>query len=158
ELTVIAWLWARTVKCSNPACGAQIPLTRSFTLSTKPGKRVWIKPVIGQDTNSVRFVVHIEGGSPSTGTMKNRAATCVICGATSTLPYVRSEAQSGRMGAVLLAMVAEGSRGRVYLSPLRHHEEIARKTRPKWKPDQKVPTPCHDVDRLPMYGMYTWGD
>jgi putative DNA methylase len=57
-----------------------------------------------------------------------------------------------------MAIVAEGQRGRVYLDPIPDHEEAAQNAKPGWKPDLKVPTPCHDVDRLPMYGMPTWGD
>ena len=62
------------------------------------------------------------------------------------------------MGVRLMAIVAEGDRGRIYLTPTEDHAAIAKKAVPKWKPDQLVTTPCHDVDRLPMYGMYTWGD
>ena len=46
EATVIAWLWARTVKCPNPACGAEMPLVRSFALSTKKGKQAWVEPIV----------------------------------------------------------------------------------------------------------------
>ena len=72
--------------------------------------------------------------------------------------YIRGEGKAGRMGARLMAIVAEGDRGRVYLAPLDSHEAMPRKAKPAWKPDLKVTTPCHDVDRLPMYGMPTWGD
>ena len=57
-----------------------------------------------------------------------------------------------------MAIVAEGDRGRVYLAPAANHEAVPQASNPAWKPDLKVPTPCHDVDRLPMYGMPTWGD
>jgi putative DNA methylase len=57
-----------------------------------------------------------------------------------------------------MAIVAEGERGRVYLAPMPVHEATPRTAKPSWKPELKVPTPCHDVDRLPMYGMPTWGD
>jgi putative DNA methylase len=72
--------------------------------------------------------------------------------------YIRTEAQAGRMGARLMAIVVEGECGRFYLSPTPDHEEIPKTAKPAWKPELKVPTPCHDVDRLPMYGMLTWGD
>ena len=72
--------------------------------------------------------------------------------------YIRGEGKAGRMGTRLMAIVAEGDRGRVYLAPLDIHEAVPRKAKPAWKPDLKVTTPCHDVDRLPMYGMPTWGD
>jgi putative DNA methylase len=64
ELTVIAWLWARTVASPNPAAqGAHVPLVRSFFLSTKKGKQAWVEPVIDRTTNSYRFGVRT--GTPS---------------------------------------------------------------------------------------------
>ncbi|MBI3912009.1 MAG: DUF1156 domain-containing protein, partial [Armatimonadetes bacterium] len=160
ELTVIAWLWARTVQCPNPACGARMPLVRSFWLSTKQGRGTWTEPVVdrSQSPPVVRFTVRLGDGKAPDGTMQNRAATCLACGGIAELPYVRTEAQAGRMDAVPLAIVAEGNRQRVYLPPDPEHERIARSAQPTWKPEQKVTTPSHDVDRLPMYGMFTWGD
>ena len=95
-----------------------------------------------------------------TGTKMARGANfkCLMSGTALTAGYIRSEAQAGRMGSRLMAIVAEGNRGRVYLAPVANHEAIPRTAKPAWKPDLKVPTPCHDVDRLPMYGMPTWGD
>ncbi len=158
EATVIAWLWARTVKCPNPACGAQMPLVRSFALSTKKGKEAWVEPIMDQEKKTVRFEVRTGPGKAREGTVQNRAATCLVCNGIVQLPYVREEAQAGRMGTMPLAMVAEGQRQRVYLPPDPEHEEVARSARPPWKPEEMVTTPSHDVDRLPMYGMYTWGD
>jgi len=158
ELTVIAWLWARTVNCPNPACGASMPLARSFWLSTKAGKESWLEPRFDAALNQVTFSVRLGEGAFPIGTVKSRAVTCCTCGGISKLQYVRDEAQAGRMGSVSLAIVAETSRGRIYLDPSDEHEKTARSARARWKPDEQVPTPCHDVDRLPMYGMYTWGD
>ncbi len=160
EATVIAWLWARTVKCPNPACGAQMPLVRSFALSTKPGKQAWVEPVVdrSQQPSIVRFEVRTGIGKPREGTVNRRGATCLCCGTSTPLAYVRSEAQAGKMGTASLAIVAERANGRAYLPPDFEHERIARSAQPKWKPEEKVTAPSHDVDRLPMYGMVSWGD
>src|SRR5262249_42805999 len=83
---------------------------------------------------------------------------CVISNAVIDPDYIRKEAQQGRMSVRLMAIVAEGARSRIYLSPSGDHANVAASAKPEWKPDLKVTTPCHDVDRLPMYGMYTWGD
>ena len=125
EATVIAWLWARTVKCPNPACGAQMPLTSKWTLSTKQDKEAWVEPMIDQGTKTVRFAVR--QGSPSAeqakviknGTKTGRGANfaCLICGATPADSYIKDEGMQKRLGAVMLAVVVEGSRGRAYLSP-----------------------------------------
>ena len=160
---VIAWLWARTVESPNPAYrGCHVPLVSSFWLSTKPGKLAWAEPVV----EGREYHFHVRTGTPEDkaaiddGTKLGRGANfrCVLSQSPISPNYIRSEAQAGRMKVRLMAIVAEGERGRHYLSPNDDHENMARKANPAWKPDQKVTTPCHDVDRLPMYGMFTWGD
>lgn len=163
KATVIAWLWARTVESPNPAYrGCKAPLISSFWLSTKPGKETWAEPVI--EGKSYRF--EIRSGKPAdkkavdSGTKLGRGSNfhCLLSGSPISADYIRKEAQAGRMGATLLAIVAEGNRGRIYLPPTSEMEDLANQAKPDWKPDQLVTTPCHDIDRLPMYGMYTWGD
>jgi putative DNA methylase len=163
KLTVIAWLWARTVKSPNPAFAeVEVPLVSTFMLSTKEGKETYVEPVV--EGSGYRFTVR--AGKPKdaeavkNGTKLARGANfrCVVSSTPIQANYIRSEAQAGRMGARLMAIVAEGERGRVYLPPTPGHERIVRQAQPTWKPELKVPTPCHDVDRLPMYGMPTWGD
>jgi putative DNA methylase len=162
KLTVIAWLWARTVKSPNPAFSdVEVPLASTFMLSTKAGKEAYVEPVI--EDGGYRFTVKVdmpkypesakEGMKFSRGNFR-----CLMSGSPIELKYIRTEAQSGRLAERLMAIVAEGNRGRVYLSPTIEHEAVARSAEPTWKPDLMVPTPCHDVDRLPMYGMPTWGD
>ncbi len=160
EATVIAWLWTRTVVCPNPACGAHMPLVRSFYLSKKKGKEAWVEPHIDYSTTppTIRFAVTTDKGKPQDGTVNRQGATCIACKTSIPLSFVRAEAQAGRMKVIPLAIVAEGQRGRVYLAPISEHEKIAHSAKPGWKPEELVTTPSHDVDRLPMYGMYTWGD
>ena len=163
KLTVIAWLWARTVKSPNPAfANVDVPLASTFMLSTKRGKEAYVEPV--PEYGGYRFMVKV--GTPPDlaaargGTKISPRADfkCVLSGTPLNAEYIRKEAQNGRMGARLMAIVAEGDRGRIYVSPTPHHEAIPTTAKPMWKPDLMVPTPCHDVDRLPMYGMPTWGD
>ena len=163
ELTVIAWLWARTVKSPNPAfADVEVPLVSTFMLLTKKGKEAYVEPVI--EGRGYRFTVKIgappDSDSAKAGTKLSRGANfrCLMSGTAITAGYIRSEAQAGRMNARLMAIVAEGNRARVYFAPVNGHEDVSRSATPAWKPELKVPTPCHDVDRLPMYGMPTWGD
>ncbi|MCA9964438.1 MAG: DUF1156 domain-containing protein, partial [Anaerolineales bacterium] len=108
--TVIAWLWARTVKCPNPACGAQMPLVRSFDLSKKKGKHAWVEPQVDAKTRKITFVVkQASKGSGADGTVNRLGATCVACGTPAPFPYVRDEGKSGRMNAQLMAIVTEGN-------------------------------------------------
>lgn len=162
KLTVIAWLWARTVKSPNPAFATvDVPLASTFMLSTKAGKEAYVEPVI--ENGGYHFTVKV--GKPKDGERaKNgtkRAGSnfaCLMSGTAIESSYIRSEAKAGRMGERLMAAIAEIERGRVYLAPIGGMEETARSVPPSWKPDLQVPTHCHDVDRLPMYGMPTWGD
>jgi putative DNA methylase len=168
---VIAWLWARTVKCPNPGCGCQMPLVRSFELSTKKGKEAWVEPAIDRSSpaasNSggvrmesppqIDFVVKTGTGSAREGTVGRKGGVCIACDTPVTLDYIRSEGKAGRMDARLMAIVAEGKRGRIYLSPDAEHEEIAASAKPTWKPDTPLPQNPRNFNTL-IYGITTQGD
>ena len=140
EATVIAWLWARTVASPNPAAqGAHVPLVRSFWLCTKAGKKAWIEPVVNQSNMSYRFEVHTENGEPRTGTVSRNGGECLLTGSPMPLQYIRAEGKEERLGARLMAIVAEGTHGRVYLSPNTEHEAIAQAaTMPERVPDTEM--------------------
>jgi len=159
EATVIAWLWARTVRCPNPACGAEMPLVRSFWLSKRKGNEAWVEPVVDrtQMPPVVRFVVRTGHGAPREGTVNRRGATCICCGSPVTFQYIRSEGKAGRMGARLMAIVAEGARGRVYVEADSVHEHLSKSTQPNWKPDSSLPKNPRDF-KTPNYGLTTYAD
>lgn len=162
ELTVIAWLWARTVTCPNPACRCQMPLVRSFQLSTKKGKEVWVEPVVvngGESASapSIRFVVRSGKGKAPEGTVGRKGARCIACGTPVPLEYIRKEGRAGRMGAQLMAIVAEGQNGRVYLPPTAEQEAIANSAQPTWKPDTELPKEALGF-RVQNYGMTKHAD
>lgn len=135
EATVIAWLWARTVKCPNPACGHETILVRSFDLSKKKGKEWHVEPVC--EGGEVRFEV-APGKATQDGTVNRRGATCVHCGAPIDLKYVKEESKAGRMGAQLMAVVAEGNRSRVYIAPDDTQIETAKVEKPADYPTGKL--------------------
>src|SRR5262249_3335038 len=120
EGVVVAWLWARTVRCPNPACGAWIPLVSSFLLSTKAGKTAWIQPVIDKNAKTVRFSIKVGKGTPPDPPKIGRGAKfrCLVCGQPSPEQHIKDEGMAHRMGAELMAIVAEGKRERVYLPPV----------------------------------------
>ncbi len=159
EATVIAWLWARTVKCPNPACGAEMPLIRSLWLSKKRGKETLIQ--LHVDRISSPPVIHfsVEPGkhNPGDGTASRRGATCIACGTSVPLNYVRAEGKAGRMSAQLIAMVAEGKGGRVYLPPLAQQEQIAKSATPTWEPTAELSNNARHM-APPLYGMRTFAD
>ena len=153
EHTVIAWLWARTVKCPNPACGCEMPLVRSFALSKKKNAEVYITPII----NDGHISYAIKHGKQDEGTVNRRGATCICCGAAVGFPYIRDEGRSGRMGRHLLALVAEGQGGRMYLPADSEQIEIADVGRPDDYPDADLPNNPRDF-KTPNYGMTTFAE
>ncbi|GKG92113.1 hypothetical protein CE91St38_01210 [Desulfovibrionaceae bacterium] len=161
KLTVIAWLWARTVKSPNPAFNhVDVPLAASFVLSGKAGKEAYVQPVVEGD--SYRFTVKV--GTPPEGAKigtkaEGRGANflCLFSQSPLTGAYIKAEGMAGRMGAKLMAIVAEGTRGRVYLSPTAEQEQVARQAEPTWKPTGDVPARLTGGTCVP-YGLSTWGD
>jgi putative DNA methylase len=156
--TVIAWIWARTVRCPNPACGARMPLASKFWLSKKKGKHAWAEPVVDRENRAVSFEVHTGDGEPSIdGTVNRQGATCIVCDSAVPFKHVREEGQAGHMDQQLMAVVAEGHRGRTYLTPTDEHVAVAQKARPEWGPDQQLPHNPRDF-KTPNYGLTTFAD
>jgi len=161
QLTVIAWLWARTVRSPNPAFAhVEVPLVTTFILSSKPGHEAYVEPVVTGD--AYHFTVRV--GTPPAwakqGTKPARGAQfrCLLSGAPIAGDYIKAEGQAGRMGARMLAIiVAEGSRGRVYLPPTAEQEAMARSAQPTWKPEIDIP-PDRRAMTTPLYGLTTFAD
>jgi putative DNA methylase len=155
EATVIAWIWARTVTCPNPACAGTMPLVRSFWLGKKKGRERYVHPV--PDGKRVRFEIRGPGGAPRGGTAGRNGAVCLLCGTPVPLAYLRAEGQAGRIGAQLMAIAAEGPRQRYYLPPDDEHEKAADVPRPGHVPDAELPEQALGF-RVQGYGMRTWAD
>ncbi len=205
QLTVIAWLWARTVRSPNPAyTHVEVPLASTFLLSTKAGKEAWVEPVLlpspsGAKTHGLRatgaraaerpghwpgpgreagaggegsasrdayrFEVHVTDdkrkppASAKNGTKLSRGANfrCVMSDTPIEPDYIKGEGVAGRMGQRLMAVVAEGVRGRVYLSPTDAMQVLAESARPTWKPETRLPDDPRNFWTL-SYGLTTFGD
>lgn len=154
EATVIAWIWARTVKCPNPACGCEMPLASSFVLSKKAGKEAYVQPII--DDREISYDVKLGKGAPE-GTVNRKGARCICCGATAGLPYIREEGKLGHMGSRLIAIVAEGSNGRLYISPNKDHVLAATVKKPADSPDGQLAFNPRDI-KAPTYGLVNFSD
>jgi putative DNA methylase len=160
KLTVIAWLWARTVKSPNPAFShVDVPLASNFVLSSKAGKEAYVEPLI--EGQSYRFKVKLgapsreaEDGTKASGRGAN--FSCLMSGSPIPGDYIKAQGQSGNMGARLMAVVAEGPRSRIYLSPDDTHEVIAKGARPEWRPGGDVPARLTGGTCVP-YGLREWG-
>lgn len=160
KLTVIAWLWARTVKSPNPAFAhVEVPLASTFVLSSKAGKEAWVEPVLEGDT--YRFEVRVgtppEGAKGGTKLSRGANFRCLMSNSAIEPAYIKGEGVNGRMGAHLMAIVAEGARGRVYLAPSPEHEAIARQAQPDWRPETNLPDDPRNFWTL-AYGLSTFGD
>ncbi len=158
--TVVAWLWARTVKCPNPACGAMMPLARSFWLSTKKGRQAWVEPIIDRENKTVRFQVRTGKGNPPATPKIGRGAKfkCIVCDLPVSDQYIKSEGMGERLGVQLMAVVAEGAKGRIYLSPDTFQDSIARSAKPNWAPTEYLPDDSRGAFWRKLYGLITYGD
>ena len=162
KLTVIAWLWARTVKSPNPAfADVDVPLASTFMLSTKKGREVYVEPLI--DGREYRFTV--KTGTPSdteaakAGTKVSRGAfRCLMSSVPINYSYIDDEANAGRMGARLMAIVVQGVRKRLYLSPTDRAVAVARSAVPEWKPDAPSRGTWASNAQGRRYGFHTFGD
>ena len=135
EATVIAWIWARTVRSPDPAAkGAMVPLASSFMLSTKEGRKTWVQPVIdGSFQDGWSFQVRIGPLNKSeedrlkcgTKSAKGEAFVCIRTGSAIDRGYIQAEGKANRLSQRLMAIVAEGRKGRVYVSPNEDHSRIA---------------------------------
>ena len=165
QLTVIAWLWARTVRSPNPAySNVEVPLASTFLVSTKSGKESWVDPVV--EGSGYRFevktVAAMHGKPPASakgGTKLSRGANfrCVMSDTPIDADYIKAEGMAGRMGQRLMAVVAEGTRSRVYLSPSDAMQVLAETARPAWRPDTSLPDDPRNFWTL-SYGLSKFGD
>lgn len=159
QATVIAWLWARTVTCPNPACGIEMPLVRSWWVGKKKGNETRVVPEVS--AGMVTFTIErgpkssdVEG---SDGTVGRNGATCIGCAAGVELSYIRSEGRAGRLGTQLMATVAEARRNRLYLAPTAEQEDAARLARPIAAPDGEIPAQAPSF-RVQAYGYKQYSD
>ena len=155
EATVIAWIWARTVKCPNPACGCEMPLASSFVLSKKKGKEAWIELVFEEGKTS--YKVHHSGKPKIEGTVDRKGGVCPNCGTAVPFTYIREEGRQCKMSAQLMAIVAEGQRGRIYISSDERQVQCADISKPDEYPDASLPQNPRDF-KTPNYGLRNFSD
>ena len=162
KLTVVAWLWARTVKSPNPAfADVDVPLASTFMLSTKKGKEAYVEPVI--EGRTYRFRVSVGGppdaGAAKAGTKLSRGSfRCVLSDVPIRYQYIDDEANAGRMRERLMAIVVAGARMRLYLSPTADAEAAARDAKPTWKPETPSRGTWGSNAQGRRYGFRTFGD
>jgi putative DNA methylase len=165
KATVIAWIWARTVPSPDPAfADVQVPIASSFLLNSQAGKEAWIEPVVDRHTKTITYRIRYGGTkaqivAAKEGTKAGRGANfhCLISGTAITPEYTKDSGASGKMGAVLLAIVAEGNARRLYLAPTAEQESAAKNAPESWKPETLL---SNDMRAFwtPPYGLRSFGD
>ena len=174
----VAYLWARTVTCKQ--CRATLPLLKTRWLCKKDNKRVLLDMEPNSDRTGVVFAVQDgvppHGGNTAqrrehdkrigAGTMSRTGATCPCCGAIMTMSDIRYEGKSGRLGAVMTAVVVDGPKGKEYRLPTDHEIEVAEVTEERLQalyadipfglPEEPLPSKEALGFRVPLYGFDTW--
>lgn len=155
---VIAWLWARTVTCPNPACGAKMPLVSTYKLGTKKGKERWLAPHVDEAAKVVTF--RVSTTEPVAEAVKDARGSrfrCLVCGEMTADGHARTEGQADRMGQQLLAVVADAGRSRAYLDPTNADSALAATVAPEDVPSELMPTNPRWFSP-PAYGLDRYGD
>ncbi len=165
EVPVIAWLWARTVPCANPACRIDMPLMSTFQLSKKRNSAHWVKPMVNRETNTIGFEVQKHAGDvPNKRTVNRHGSVCIACGSAVKLPYVREQGRAGKISETMTAIVAEGKavdnkredKTKIFLSPTDEHIKTALDADPSWRPTSKLPDKARSIS-VQLYGFTEWG-
>ncbi len=162
KLTVIAWLWARTVKSPNPAfADVDVPLASTFMLSTKKGKEAYVEPVVenGGYWFTIKVGVPPDPEAAKAGTKLARGSfRCLMSQVPIRYEYIDAEANAGRMGEQMMAIVAAGDRERIYLAPTGGMDEVARSAKPTWRPETPSRGTWASNAQGRRYGFETFGD
>ena len=154
--TVVAWLWARTVPCANPACGLEMPLLKTFQLSKWKGNEHWVKPIVDRESNTISWIVQTNDEGVPSPTVNRTGAYCCGCGTAVKLVYVREQAKAGNMGEVMTAIVAEGESQKLFLDPIEPHIQIAHQyAKPTWRPRGSLPERALGIS-IQLYGFTEW--
>jgi len=176
--TPIAYLWARTITCEGPGCGAEVPLTRSLWLAKKKNQSIALKLVPNSTKTHVDFEIinNAKLGDVKDGTVKRGSATCPCCGYTTPVTSVRKQLKSRHGGAddarlFCVVTTKTSEPGRFYRLPTQRDLDAVRKAQEELKrlkrnwtgkinfiPDEPLPPEGALGFGVQHYGMMTWGD
>lgn len=153
----VAWIWAHTVKCPNPACGCEMPLANGFTLSKKKGHEAYVEPIFDREKKKIKYTVRLGGKKPDNEPKLARGANfkCIMCGEATTPDYIKEESFAGRLGSVLIGIIGEGKKQRVFAEPNEEQILAAKVDKPEDYPTGKL---SDDRRALwtPIYGLDTF--
>ncbi|TWV87887.1 DUF1156 domain-containing protein [Pseudomonas aeruginosa] len=158
ELTVLIWMWARTIKCPNPACQAEMPLLKSYQLSEKKGKEFYLKPVV-KDASGRRWVDFevCAGFADKKGNVERTSASCECCGSSVRLSDIEVIARSGLLTNSLVAIVAQAKGRKVFLPACKEHQDVALSVRCDDHPIGKIDH-WRSCTNCVVYGLVNFED
>ena len=176
----VGYIWARTLPCQNPACGAEIPLMRQTWLAKKDNKKVALRMVPNRDARRVDFEIVGQNGElidfdPEDGTVSRAHARCPLCGGTIDDKTTRRLFREGKSGQRMVAVVLHHPKrkGKTYRLPNEADLEAYRaaeaaletKRQALWAewgmdpvPDEPLPPSGTLGFRVQPYGITRWGD
>jgi putative DNA methylase len=163
ELSVIAWLWARTVKSPDPAFADKwVPLISTYVLSNVKGQEYYIQPILRESdfSFSVRKGRLDKANPLAKGTKEGRGGNfrCILSGCSIPVAYIREQGRSNALGTRLIGIVAEGPRGRIYVDPVTEHAlKAGQAVEPVDSPSQEINHNPRDI-RTQLYGLDTYKD
>jgi adenine-specific DNA methylase len=178
----VGYIWARTLPCQDPNCGAEIPLMRQTWLANTEGRKIALKLLPDKENKQVDAVI-VEGSQidfdPSIGTVKGAIVTCPICGGVIDDDTTRQLFREGKAGQRMMAVVLHhpSQSGKRYRLPTErdlkaYHaatealKQKVERLRDEWRmepvPDEPTPTGggpgAERAFSVHKYGMTTWGD
>jgi adenine-specific DNA methylase len=180
----VGYIWARTIPCQNPTCGASIPLMRQYWLARKENKKVTLFPYVKD--KEVEFKIVGTGYDkmpadfdPDKGTVKKATATCQVCGSVVDNKTVPKLFREGKGGERMVAVVTykEGEVGKKYRISTEEDTKVFQEARLALEKKRKLlkeewgmdpvpdePTPegkgrgAERAFSIRNYNMNTWGD
>lgn len=162
ESVPVAYLWARTIRCEGPECGAEVPLLRSLWLAKRGTKSIALRIVADRTKRSIDFEIR-QTDKPGDGTVKRGSVTCPVCHYTTSVAVVRrqlKEAEGGADSSRLIAVALRSASQKTYRLPQQlDHEAVEKSRAVTVRGDIIAPTELplmSGVFNVPLYGITRW--
>ncbi len=151
----IAFYWVRTAKCSNPSCGAIVPMLKGFDLVHTNSKQFYLDPTI--EGKSISF--SIKQGRSSSSSWNNRGnVTCPCCGSLTSVGQVKEQSKKNRLSPILVATIYETNNGKKYGIPTaKQIKVLSTPIEVIDRPTESMQRNSNGGDTFP-WGFTKWGD
>ena len=156
----LVFYWVRTAKCSNPSCGAEVPLLKQFYLSKRRSASskewVYLKPLIsGKD---IKFSIQ-NGQCIDEGWNDRCNLTCPCCGNLTDATNIKRQFKEKETGERLIAVIKEHNGKRSFCIPTDDERNLTSNVETATlKPSEKLPENDSQNLKVPLWGYETFGD